>query len=62
MKTWDNRADPMAASFLSTALKNLRKNLANPASASNQATIATTFLLATHEILSTYLLFLTLDL
>ena len=50
MGAWDNRVDPLAASFLSTALKNLRKNLANPASASNQATIATTFLLAMYEV------------
>ena len=61
MGTWDKRVDPLAASFLSIALKNFRKNLANPTSASNQATIATTFLLATHEVLSIYLRFLTLD-
>ena len=50
MGTWQKRVDPFATQYLSTALKNLRKNLANPSRASNQATIATIFLLATHEV------------
>jgi len=50
MGTWQKRVDPLAATYLSTALKNLRKNLANPAMATSQATIATTFLLSMHEV------------
>lgn len=50
MGTWQKRVDPLAATYLSAALKNLRKNLANPAMATSQATIATTFLLSMHEV------------
>jgi len=50
MGSWRNSPDPKAQGFLSTALTNLQKNLANPKSAANQATIATIFLLSMHEI------------
>jgi hypothetical protein len=50
MGTWKNNVDPKAQIFLSTALSNLQKNLANPVTATNQATIATIFLLSMHEV------------
>jgi hypothetical protein len=61
MGTWQKRVDPLAATFLEIGLKNLRKNLANPATATNQATIATTFLLAMHEVELFIYTILTLD-
>jgi len=50
MGTWQNSTDPKGQLFLSLALSNLQKNLANPSSAANQATIATIFLLSMYEI------------
>lgn len=61
MGSWENRTDPLAAKFFSKALKNFRKNLANPSTASDPTTVATTFVLATHEALSPYPEMLTLD-
>lgn len=50
MGTWENRVDPKTQTFLDTAVLTLRKNLANPIARTNQATIATIFLLSVHEI------------
>jgi hypothetical protein len=50
MGTWQRRVDPLAASYLSTALQNFRQNLANPETATNESAIATTFMLAMLEV------------
>ena len=50
LQAWKKRPDPRAKGFIEEAMVNLRNSLSDPATAKSEATIATTYILAMHEV------------